>query len=320
MKPIRLFHRQEIGRVRQRGAVFSSAEAPGELIRLRRNVYAIADEWRMATSETRVVTRAHALQMVSKVRPVFANETAAGAHGAPLYRADNRRVHVIAPDNRPGAADGVIRHRGPLGDDEIVERNGLLCTSLPRTVADVSRTRTFEQATVVADAALRRVSVPRNGVLLRDAAEEFRENARRIAHSFTHGVTRADRVLDFADGRAQLTGESLSRIRLVELGFRRIRLQVGVPAPNGTSMYWVDFGLDDDGVDALGEYDGHMKYVDGRMLRGRSSADALDDEKQREDWIRGVTQRRLARWGSPHIRSAEALGLRLAAFGIEPPT
>lgn len=54
------------------------------------------------------------------------------------------------------------------------------------------------------------------------------------------------------------------------------------------------------------------------MLAGRSSAAVFDEEKQREDWIRGATQRRFARWGWSHIETAPLLGRRLAAFGIRP--
>ncbi|WP_051192058.1 hypothetical protein [Microbacterium luticocti] len=314
-----ILRREQIGPVRARRGSFRAAAAGPVLVRLRPGAFTTADEWANATPEERVITRARALQAATTGgEPIFSHETAAALHGLPLYRADRERVHVIVADARPGSALGTVRHRGELRSGDVVRVRGLLCTSLERTVADVARTGTFEQAVVVADAALRRQSVPRNGVYLVDRAEEFRAGAREIAHRSAQGVRRADRVLAFADGRAQLPGESISRIRLVELGFGRIRLQVRVDGPHG-GVYWVDFALDDPGVESLGEFDGAIKYVDGRLLAGRSALEAFDQEKQREDWIRGRTQRRLARWGWPHIDSADLLGRRLAAFGIVPP-
>ena len=106
-------------------------------------------------------------------------------------------------------------------------------------------------------------------------------------------------------------------MRLAEIGFRRIGLQVRIPAPGGKD-YRVDFGLDE--VPALGEFDGRMKYEDGRMLVGRTPDDVFDREKQREDWIRGSTGLPLVRWGWSHLRTADTLAARLAAFGIRPPS
>jgi hypothetical protein len=267
--------------------------------------------------EQRVVARARALDLVSASRPVFSAETAAAIHGLGLYRPDRTRVHVISPTARPGAAQGVVRHRGDLPDDQVVEVTGLLLTSLERTVADTARTATFEQAVTIADAALRSEATPGPGSYDLARAAAFLETVLGIARRSAHGRSRSDRVLRFADGRAQLPGESISRIRLSEIGFRAVTLQVAVDAPNG-GTYYVDFGLDD--VHALGEFDGAMKYVDGRLRDGRTASEILDREKQREDWIRGRTQRRLARWGWPHVETAKTLGSRLADFGIHPPT
>jgi hypothetical protein len=248
---------------------------------------------------------------------VFSHETAAALHGLGLYRPDPSRVHVIAPDARPGAASGVIRHRGEIADGDVTEIRGLRCTSLARTVADVARTAGFEQAVTVADAALRALCVPDRAHYDLDAADEFRAVTLRIARRSAHGFSRAARVIAFADGRAELPGESVSRVRLRTLGFRRILLQAPVPGPRGWD-YYVDFGIED--CEEWGEFDGTMKYVDGRLSDGRTKAEIFDREKQREDWIRGTTGRGLVRWGWPHLDTAGQLGRRLAAFGIHPPS
>ncbi|GAA5148157.1 hypothetical protein GCM10025768_09400 [Microbacterium pseudoresistens] len=55
------------------------------------------------------------------------------------------------------------------------------------------------------------------------------------------------------------------------------------------------------------------------MRRGRSPDEVFHEEKRREDWIRGVEQRPLARWGWTHLTDAATLARRLAAFRIRPP-
>lgn len=289
----------------------------GLLVRLRPGIYAIGESWNEAEREARVVARARALDATSKSPPLFSHETAAALHGLPLFAPSAHRVHTIVDEARPGAAGGVIRHRGEVVADEIVTLRGLNCTTLTRTVADMARTASFEQAVTVTDAALRRLCLTTASEYDPELALEFCDQARRTAARSAHGRSRAERVLAFADGRAQLPGESVSRIRLAELGFRRVRLQVAVAAPPGRRDYLVDFGLDD--ACAFGEFDGRMKYEDGRILIDRAPDEVFDEEKQREDWIRGTTGRPVVRWGWPHIKTAATLSERLAAFGIRPP-
>lgn len=105
-------------------------------------------------------------------------------------------------------------------------------------------------------------------------------------------------------------------MQLHRLGFRDLDLQVAVKGPHGFD-YFVDIGLRD--VRTFWEFDGEVKYRDSAMRRGRSVEDVVLDEKRREDWIRGVTQWRLCRGGFADIVSPEALGARLAAFGVRSP-
>ena len=300
---------------------FGSAELTasveiGLLERLRPGIYTLGETWMSATPEERVVTRAQALLAISRTSPLFSHETAAAIQGLPLFAADPRLLHTIVDAGRPGSTSGVIRHRGEVSPDEVCTVDGLRCTTLVRTISDMARTATFEQSVTATDAALRSMCTPARGVYDSEGASEFCRQALRSAKRSAHGISRAERVLRFADGRAQLPGESVSRVRLAELGFRRPRLQVAVPAPRGQADYIVDFGLDD--VGAFGEFDGRIKYEDGRILVERSADEVFDREKQREDWIRGTTGRRVVRWGWPHIRTAATLADRLAAFGIRP--
>lgn len=151
------------------------------------------------------------------------------------------------------------------------------------------------------------------------AAEDVDWHARmgRRAESISvRGIRKARDLIAFADGRAQLPGESVSRLHLRELGFRDVMLQTHVVGPEGED-YWLDFGFRRSRV--FGEFDGAIKYLDPVMRRGRALDEILLAEKRREDTIRGVTGWRTARWGWDDVRTPDALAARLAAFGIRPP-
>ncbi|QIG38340.1 hypothetical protein G5T42_01660 [Microbacterium sp. 4R-513] len=316
MEGLPLYRRTELASWGFGSARILESVANGLLIKVRPGMFSLAESWQLATPEERVVARARALASSSRTPPLFSHETAAALHGLPLLAPDPRKVHVTLDADRPGAAAGVIRHRGEVGSDQIVEVDGLRCTALTRTIADIARTAAFEQAVVVTDAMLRRLCVTSRADYDDDRAAEVRAELRAIVRESAHGRSRAERVLRFADGRAELPGESVSRIRLAQIGFRPARLQVAVPGPTRTVTYYVDFALDDAGV--YGEFDGRIKYEDGRLLVQRSPDEIFEREKQREDWIRGTTGRSVVRWGWPHIATAAALAERLAAFGIRP--
>jgi hypothetical protein len=55
------------------------------------------------------------------------------------------------------------------------------------------------------------------------------------------------------------------------------------------------------------------------MRAGKSLEQVLLAEKQREDWIRGLTQYRFVRWGAEHSATPARLAARLKSFGIVPP-
>ncbi len=254
---------------------------------------------------------------------VTAFVSAAVLWNLPLYRLDPLRVHLAGrtADGHVGAARGVVaRHDVDVDTSDRDAVGGIACTGLERTVADVIRLAPEEAGTSIADAALRRVAFDeRTREYDEDAAAAFSdavtERLERIRGA--RGVRRGRRILAMADGRAQLPGESVSRLQLIRLGFATPRLQVAIPAPHGGD-YYVDFGLDD--VNAWGEFDGDVKYRDTAMRPdGHDALDVLFAEKAREDWIRGTTNRRMPRWGSEHILTPEGLGSRLSAFHVQPP-
>lgn len=290
----------------------------GALRRVRNNRYVEGDAWASLWNEGRHLVEVVATQLNSAAPgPVFWGASAAVLHGLPLYRLAPKRVHAAIMTARHGrTAAGVMWHRVPVDAVDIVERDGIRYTSLERTVLDLACTSAATVALSAADAALRSVAVSgqvQDAAIARDWKEQMLARAERPRRP---GIRGAREILSVADGRAQLPGESVSRLHLLSLGFSAPALQVHVVGSAGQN-YWLDFGFRRSRC--FGEFDGQGKYLDD-SIRGRRSADeVVIAEKRREDDIRGVTGWRIVRWGSEDITSASALGAKLASFGIRPP-
>lgn len=249
---------------------------------------------------------------------VVSHVSASVVHGLPHYRFVDRPIEVTVAA-RVGATSrpGLRRHLDLLDRRDVTIVDGIACTTLDRTVFDVARTMPLEMSVTCADAALRRESMAGRRFDA-GAQESWRERLReRAARSpGARGIRRARWVIEFADGRAELPGESVSRLQFFRLGFRDFDLQVPVSGPKGTG-YWVDIGLPE--VRTFWEFDGEGKYRDPSMRGGRSLESVLIDEKRREDWIRGRTQWRVCRGGFRDVATPETLAERLEAFGVPIP-
>lgn len=249
---------------------------------------------------------------------VVSHLSAAVVHGLPQYRFRDRAVEVTLAGEAGGSSrPGLRRHLDDLPEADVAVIDGIPCTCLDRTVFDVARTAPLEMAIACADAALRReaVSSRRFDVAAQERwRERLRDRADRAAGR--RGIRQARCVIEFADGRAELPGESVSRLQLHRIGFRDIGLQVAVAGPRGAEFF-VDLALNE--VRTFFEFDGEVKYRDAAMRGGRSAETVVLEEKRREDWIRGTTQWRLCRGGFGDIRTPEMLAARLAAFGVHPP-
>lgn len=299
----------------------ATALRDGRLHKLHSGWYIDGEHWRAAYVEQR--HRYRVLAAFARRRDgvgVASLVSAAVMWDLPLFRITPRRVHQSASRLDGHVSSGnIARHEVDVPDDERVLIDGVPTTSLARTVADMSRLASPEAALSIADAALRQVAWdPSTRSYNQDAAEELRERIRRSMERVrgARGVRGGRRIVALADGRAQLPGESVSRLYLLELGFAPPRLQVPIADPFG-GFYFVDFGLDD--VDAWGEFDGVGKYVDAQLRGAIDLEQVLLAEKAREDWIRGTTNRKFPRWGMPALANARTLGIRLAHFHVTPP-
>lgn len=289
----------------------------GRLRLVRRGWFIERDEHDALWPEAQHLAHVLAVARDASGSGVISHESAAVLWGLPLYRLRPTRVQMTTtPGARVSSGPDVLRHVAPLPDQDVTIRDGIRVTSLSRTVFDAARTLRAEPALVIADAA-ERVMAGRGREWDLGAVESWRRAwwTRADAAAGARGIRHARRIGDFADGRSESPGESVSRLQMARLGFRRPALQVRVPGPDGRDFF-LDFRFEECG--AFGEFDGKGKYVDEALRRGLTLESILLREKMREDWVRGTTQSGFARWGDEHIGTARELGARLAAFGIRP--
>lgn len=295
-------------------ALASSVRAE-KLVRVRRGFFMKSDAWNARRPEAKHLAHVVAAQAARVNRhAVFSHKSAAVLLGLPLIGAAPKRIHISGATHSHPSPD-VARHVGELSEGDITEVDGIRCTSLERTAYDLARTLSLPAAVAVCDGALASIEGdPRD--FDADAAEAMRERLLVRAMASDRGVRKARFAINFANGRASTPIESLGRIRAYEVGFRDFTLQVPLPDPYG-GTYWVDLRLGEAG--GLHEFDGFIKLTDERILDGRTPAQAVREEKQREDWIRGVTGERVLHFSWDDVNPAATYRARLAAFGVPLP-
>lgn len=161
----------------------------GDLIRLRRGCYALRGS--VKTPEQRHRHLLEATRPTLAPDAVFTHVTAAVVHGLPVPIPSLARIHITRVDGGGRVTANVCRHSASLPDWSLTEVDGLLVTTIERTVVDVTRWLSFEHGVAVVDAALRR------GVERASLEEELVAARRRRFN------TRARRAVAFGDPRAE---------------------------------------------------------------------------------------------------------------------
>lgn len=196
---------------------------------------------------------------------VLSHTSAAVLHGLPVALALLDRVTYTSPGRGGGrVGERTHQYRTPLRPEDIEEVHGLRSTTAARTVVDLARTIDPGFALSAADAALRR------GVPLAELRAQLEVAKRR------RGLSQARMIVNFANARSESPGESISRLRLWELGLPTPELQYDVEI--GGVRYRPDFAWPQWRL--LGEFDGKVKYVDSPD--GDTAADVVMREKRRE--------------------------------------
>ena len=247
----------------------------GELTRLRRGAYVGTRCWGSLDEEARLLQRVYAHQHSvaprTNGRQVYSHTTAAAVHELKVLGADGA-IHV-SQDFRPGPRShgpDVRSHFVRFDPRDIVEVQGLPCTSLERTVVDCALVLPAGPAVVIADQALARGADRATLIAILGKCRGFK------------GIATARFAVGFADGRSESPGESLTRFKLDLLNIPDPVAQFEVRTRLG--LHRLDFAWPE--LKLALEFDGDAKYLGGQpadrvILGERKRERAL----QEDGWI-----------------------------------
>jgi len=283
--------------------------AAGVAHRVSRGAYIEAVVWNEMRDRDRYLHLVVAAARTRRTRAVFSHWSAAVIHGLPIVGSWPDRVHVSVSAATGGRSTGrVVRHVAPLRDEEVVEVDGMLVTSVARTVLDLAGLPEPLTAVVAADRALRLDRFGRARPMVTRAELEAAYSARLPLR--THARVRA--VLDFAVTESDSVLESVSRFNMRAIGLPSPTLQQRFDDHLGligwSEFFWPEFSL-------VGESDGRMKYLDPAFRAGRSLDQVLYDEKVRADRLSSLDLK-VTRWDWDTGLRPEALRRHLVAAGL----
>lgn len=287
----------------------------GELVRVSRGVYRHAwaitnDPERRADDE--YIARIRAAQLRSEERLVVSGLSAAAVWDLPIVGTWPTLVSV-ASEREVGGRSNAHLARSYVGyPPPVVERGGLVTTSLARTVADVARVETMERAVAIADAALRGQKAA-GGRAFRAPISKAAVATELESLNRAPGAAKARGVLSFADGKSGSAGESCSRVGVWKLGLPSPVLQEAFYDDEGFVGY-VDFWWP--GCKLIGEFDGRGKYLRDEYTAGRSTATIVLLEKEREDRLRALGFR-VVRWDWATALDLRLLEAKLRGAGLQ---
>jgi hypothetical protein len=202
----------------------------------------------------------------SKRRAVITGRAAAAIHGA-LWIDDLSPIELIHPNCHP--PPGVITRRERIGQDEVVEREGMAVASPQRTAFDLGRFLPRGAAVANLDALGRATGV---------SAQELTPFT--IRYKGARGVARFKASIELLDAGAQSPKETWLRLLLIDGGFPRPKTQIPVLDDDGFAFAFLDMGWDE--IKVAVEYDGEQHRTDPVRYR----KDVRRSEKvARKGWI-----------------------------------
>jgi predicted transcriptional regulator of viral defense system len=240
----------------------------GALVPIGRGVYvspAVAREFAAVLHGDHILRAAAALVRNGPACAV-SHQSAALLHRIDLIGEDVSEVTITTRNGgRRGHRHSVHTYSNGLSDAHITHKFGLPVTTAARTVADLARTLPYAEGVVAAD------SVLHHG--LATAAELWQLAAEM---RLRRGGYRVNRVVHFADARAESPLESLARVIFDEAGLPPPDLQVPITSADGQFIGRVDFLWPEHKL--IVEVDGAAKY---REDPGRARAQLWRDKALR---------------------------------------
>ncbi|WP_299167382.1 hypothetical protein [uncultured Arthrobacter sp.] len=249
--------------------------------------------------------------LTARRTPLFGAETAGVLWGLP--RPDlPRDIQVMVPvESGRKSSNGVRRITRTSSELTVVKiGDGLLVTGKIQTAIDLALIYDFPWAVAVMDRLLNTKPLPAESRSCPVTKTEVEDLVALLPSGAKRRKVR--RVLDFADGQAMYPGESLSRVYMVELGFPAPELQYRVIDEQGlvavVDFYWKDHAL-------VGEFDGRGKYQKPEYTHGKTPAQVVIEEKNRENRIRS-TGKNVVRWEWAEATHSQLLARELTKAGL----
>ncbi len=235
----------------------------GELIRVRRGAYVLADLYGSSAPTEQFRLRVASV-LATRPGSLAAHHAGLAVHRLPLVDVDLRRIDIAAPVRHGSSRSGV--RTSPIPDGEILDRvDGVRVLSVPSCIVQTAAASGVVAGVVALDAALHRGSATVSAVVAAAA---------RLEPRFGAAAVRA--TLSLADSHCESPGESRTRLILSGLGLP-FQSQVTIRDASGEVVARPDFLV---AGRVIVEFDGAVKYA------GAQGRDALIREKQREDWLR----------------------------------
>lgn len=280
----------------------------GELHRVARGLYFKATDWNTLDADQRYALRVRGASLERRGEVALSHQSAAVLWGLPLLVPWPDDVHFLTERATGGRSDpGIRRHALGVDAQDVTVIDGLLVTTVARTVIDLAATVDLKSAVAAADRALFQDRYKRY--------QPWTTKAKLIATWERmlpfRGSARARAVIDFATSLSGSALESASRVNIALSGFPEPELQrvfIIDGLEYDTDFYWLAH-------DAVGEADGRGKYFDPRMLAGKTTAQAVMQEKDREDAIRREVSA-FTRWDRATGVNQYRLRSRLLQLGL----
>lgn len=217
-------------------------------------------------------------------------------------------AHVCSatkPSARPGAR--IQRHQ--IEPTSAANQAGISITPPIQTVTDCLLQTGFADGMPIADSAISKLGLTREQLMEAVEKRAGARNGRVVRTALT--------TLQYADARAESGGESVARAVMIETGFAPDQLQYKLTDPfDSTECMRTDFAWERQARElTLGELDGLVKYTDQAMLAGRTTAETLVAERQREAHL-SLYGHPLIRFTMNEVRSAGVLAKKLQTAGI----
>lgn len=288
----------------------------GQLHKLAPGAYVDTNVWGSLSHDDQYRLRVRAFALLAPPDRQFSHSSAAAMLRLPTVGPWPREVHVTAERGDGGVTRKDLRWHGIGTDAQALNVEGVMTTSLARTVVDLACSSTFVAGVVAADDALRKpqegdprwgwdLPVPNRGDL--DEQLTMRLPMRGSRSGFA--------IINFADGLSGSAAESEYRVQFHTLGFPVPVLQHPVFDAAGLIGY-LDFWFPTIGLGL--EIDGAAKYsASRRYQRDLDPWTLLKREKKREDRLRNVLPQ-FTRMEAALAPNRRAIAVHLAPFGLVP--